>query len=116
MLETPDVVIRALLVYTDWWQPTTTSVIQLGSASRKGRLREEGVPYGLLETLGERAELRLRMQQLSERDREVLFLWYLQQLSVEEISRSLRISRRQCFRRRASAIRRIVELGEDRAA
>jgi DNA-directed RNA polymerase specialized sigma24 family protein len=57
------------------------------------------------------------MQHVSEAERRVLFLWYVRQLAVEDISKELRISRRQCFRRRASAIRKIVELGEpDRAA
>ena len=56
------------------------------------------------------------MQQLSEAERSVLFLWYVRQLAVEDIAKELRISRRQCFRRRASAIRKIVELGEPRRA
>jgi DNA-directed RNA polymerase specialized sigma subunit len=57
------------------------------------------------------------MLQLSESERRVLFLWYVRQLGVEDIAQELRISRRQCFRRRTSAIRKIVELGEpDRAA
>ena len=43
------------------------------------------------------------------RDRRLLYLWYLRQLPAHEIARELRISRRQCFRRRATAIRAIVE-------
>ena len=67
----------------------------------------------MLDTLPERDELCRRMRQLNERDRRLLYLWYLRQLPAHEIARELRISRRQCFRRRASAIRRIVELGHD---
>jgi DNA-directed RNA polymerase specialized sigma subunit len=57
------------------------------------------------------------MRELSDSERRVLFLWYVRQLDAVDIAHELRISRRQCFRRRASAIRKIVELGEpDRAA
>ncbi len=57
------------------------------------------------------------MSQLSHRDRRLLFLWYVEQLTVEEIAKDLHISRRQCFRRRAHAIREIVRSGEaDQAA
>ena len=112
----PAGVIRALVRYTDWWQPGTSSVIQVGAARRNGSI-SDGIPLGLLGTLDERSELCRRMLQLSESERRVLFLWYVRQLGVEDIAHELRISRRQCFRRRASAIRKIVELGEpDRAA
>jgi DNA-directed RNA polymerase specialized sigma subunit len=53
------------------------------------------------------------MQFLRESDRRLLYLWYVVQLSAVDIARALGISRRQCFRRRASAIRRIVELGDE---
>jgi DNA-directed RNA polymerase specialized sigma subunit len=52
---------------------------------------------------------------LGDRDRKLLLLWYVKQLAVEDIARALRISRRQCFRRRAHAIRKIVELGDEAA-
>lgn len=112
----PGGVIMALLRYTDWWQPGTASVIQVGAARRNASF-SDGIPVGLLATLDERTELCRRMQLVSESERHVLFLWYVRQLAVEDIARELRISRRQCFRRRTSAIRKIVELGEpDRAA
>lgn len=116
MLNRADTVARALVVYTDWWQPASTSVIQVGPSWSGGRWRGEGLRPGLLETLDERSELQRRMAFLKEIDRQLLFLWYVQQLSVEEISQLLRISRRQCFRRRAQALKRLVELGEDDAA
>lgn len=112
----PAGVVSALLRYTDWWQPGTASVIQVGAARRNSSF-SDGIPVGLLATLDERTELSRRMRQVSESERAVLFLWYVRQLAVEDIARELQISRRQCFRRRASAIRKIVELGEpDRAA
>ncbi len=43
-------------------------------------------------------------------------LSHIKQLDAHEIARELRISRRHCFRRRAAAIRTIVELGEQSVA
>jgi DNA-directed RNA polymerase specialized sigma subunit len=79
--------------------------LQVGPARRKSGF-PEGIPAGLLETLDVRAE----------RDRQVLYLWYVVQLPAEDIAKTVRISRRQCFRRRARAIRKIVEFGEPEAA
>ena len=84
--------------------------------TRRGTFASDGIRDGLLDTLPERDELCRRMQQMRESDRRLLFLWYLRQLPVHEIARELRISRRQCFRRRAAVIRRIVELGDPVAA
>lgn len=116
MLDTADRVIRALLTYTDWWQPNTSSIYQIGSAGRDRRLHH-GIPVGLLEHLDERSELCRRMQDLPDQDRRVLILWYVRHLSADEIARELGISRRQCFRRRSNAIRKVVGFGRsDQAA
>ncbi len=109
-LASPQDVIFGLITYTDWWQPTTTSVLQVGSARRSSDVSDVA-SVGLLDRLDERSELRRRMLHLSERDRLLLYLWYVAQLPATQIARTLKISRRQCFRRRASAIRTIVELG-----
>lgn len=108
-------VVRALLTYTDWWQPATSSVIEVGAARRRTAVTD-GIPPGLLGTLDERTELCRRMRHVRDVDREVLFFWYVKQLAVDDIARELRISRRQCFRRRSTAIRKIVELGEPEQA
>lgn len=109
-------VITCLVTYTDWWQPPSTSVIEVAAARRNKNL-PDGFRPGLLETLDERAELCRRVWQLEERDRHLLFLWYVTQLPVEDIARAAGISRRQCFRRRAKAIRAIIEYGQpERAA
>jgi hypothetical protein len=116
VLDSHDVVVLALLTYTDWWQPATSSVLQVGPARRANAL-PEAFRAGLLETLDIRTELCRRMQLIKDLDRQVLFLWYVRQLDVKEISRQLQISRRQCFRRKANAIRKLIELGEtDQAA
>ena len=115
-LAAADQVIRCLLTYTDWWQPNTTSVYYVGRAGRD-RVLAEGIRPGLLEHLDERSELCKRMQRLTDRDRRLLFLWYLEQRAVDEIGKELKISRRQCFRRRREAIQAIIEAGEtDQAA
>lgn len=111
MLSSPQEVIRSLICYTDWWQPASTSILQVAGA-RRSRDIPDGIPAGLLATLDERTELCRRMQILAERDRFLLFLWYVKQLSAKDIGKALRISRRQVFRRRANAVRKIIELGE----
>jgi DNA-directed RNA polymerase specialized sigma subunit len=103
-----------LITYTDWWQPNTESVYRIGA--RRGTFATDGIRDGLFDTLSERDELCRRMLQMRESDRRLLWLWYLRQLPVQEIAHDLRIGRRQCFRRRASAIQRIVELGDPVAA
>lgn len=110
MLSTPERVVWALLTYTDWWQPATASVYRVGN--RRQTLASDGMGGSMLDSLPERQELCRRMQRLSEVDRHLLYLWYLRQLSARDIARELGISRRQCFRRRAAAIRTIVELGD----
>jgi DNA-directed RNA polymerase specialized sigma subunit len=113
-LASPGDVIRGLVRYTDWWQPATGSVYQVTGKRPAAR---DGITPGLLETLDERAELCRRMSMLSGRDRQLLFLWYVKQDSVQDIARALQISRRQCFRLRASAIRTLVDAADpDRAA
>ncbi len=114
-LSSPEAVIRGLVTYTDWWQPSTTSVMQVGSA-RRNQGGHDGLPSGLLDTLDERSELCRRMLAVSDRDRELLFLWYVKQLPADEVARALGISRRHCFRRRRDAIRKIVDLAEPEAA
>jgi DNA-directed RNA polymerase specialized sigma24 family protein len=109
MLSTPRQVVWALITYTDWWQPNTASVYQVGK--RRGYFASDGIHARLLDTMSERDELCRRMQDVDDTSRRVLYLWYLRQLPVHEIAHELRISRRQCFRRRATAVRAIVEAG-----
>jgi hypothetical protein len=117
VLETADRVVRALLTYTDWWQPTSSSVLQVGALRRTGVAHADGIPAGLISTMAVRDELRRRMALLDERSRTVLFLWYVRQLAVNDIAKAIHASRRHCFRLRATAVRNLVELGEpERAA
>ena len=112
MLNTHEAVIRALVTYTDWWQPSSASVLQVGSARRSGNEHGDGLRSGLLDTLDERSELCRRVQTLEPRDRALLFAWYVRLLPVEDISSEIRISRRHCFRRRSAAVHAIVAIGQ----
>jgi DNA-directed RNA polymerase specialized sigma subunit len=111
VLESSREVVRSLITYSDWWQPATASVIQVAGARRDSDFGD-GLRPGLVETLDERRELCRRIGHLSDRDRRLLVLWYVVQLPAQEIASTLGVSRRHCFRLRANAIRRIVELGE----
>jgi hypothetical protein len=112
MLRTADQVVWALLTYTDWWQPATSSVIQVGALRRSGSGYVDGLPAGLVSTIDVREELCQRMSLLEDRDRTLLFLWYVRQLAVADIAKAIGVSRRHCFRLRSVAIRKLVEFGE----
>jgi DNA-directed RNA polymerase specialized sigma subunit len=115
VLDSPREVVRCLITYPDWWQPSSASVLLVGGARRDKNLKD-GLNPGLVETLEERAELSRRMQSLGEPDRNLLFLWYVKQLHVDDVSRILGVSRRQCFRRKAKSIKTIIDLGKTEAA
>jgi hypothetical protein len=101
-------VVRALVTFTDWWQPLTSSVLQVGGARRASGFGD-GIRDGLFDTIGERSELSRRVKELDERDRRILFLWYLGELPAHEVAKEVGISRRHCFRRRAAALRALVD-------
>jgi hypothetical protein len=109
-------VIRALVTITDWWQPNTTSILQIGGA-RRATGYGDGIRDGLFDTIGERSELARRVRSLEDRDRCILFLWYVKELPAHEVAREVGISRRQCFRRRSAALRALIDRDdEDRVA
>ncbi|HEX6208725.1 MAG TPA: sigma factor-like helix-turn-helix DNA-binding protein [Actinomycetota bacterium] len=112
VLDSPRDVVRCLITYADWWQPATSSILQVGAA-RRGGDRNDGMRAGTLETLDERTELRRRVDRLDDRERKLLFLWYVTELPVGEIARSVGVSRRHCFRVRSRAIHKIVEMADD---
>jgi hypothetical protein len=113
-LSSPNAVARCLVTFPDCLQPSTGSVLSFSGIKRKDR--GDGLRPELTNLLEVRTELARRMQLLEERDRELLFLWYVRRLHVDEIAGVLGVSRRQCFRRRAGAIRTIVEAGKPKAA
>jgi hypothetical protein len=103
-------VVRCLITYNDWWQPSTGSILKVGGA-RLDKNIGDGLRAGLLETIEERFELCRRVSTLSDVDRQLLFLWYVRQQHVDDIATQTKVSRRQCFRRRARAIKTIVDAG-----
>lgn len=111
MLTSVSDVVRCLTTYTDWWQPSSSSVLLVGAARRSNEAGD-GLSPGVLDTLDERTELIRRVVHIDERDRRILVLWYVAQAPVSTIAQHVGISSRQVFRRRARAVRRIVELGE----
>lgn len=111
MLDSHERVVWALLTYNDWCQPASSSILQVAAARRSNDFND-GFRAGLLETLDERTELCRRMAHLKERDRRVLYLWYVKQLEVRDIAREIHVSRRQCFRLRANAVNALVDLAE----
>ena len=113
ILSDPRDVVRALVTYTDWWQPPTTSILQAKS-SRKGS--EVGIGAGLDERVEERVELCRRMAWLDDRGRRLLHLWYVAQRTPLEIAREVGVSRRHTHRLRAKYVRELVDLGEPHAA
>ncbi len=115
MLHSPQQVIRCLITYTDWWQPVTSSVLQIAAAGRK-REAPDGLRPGLIEHLDERTELCRRMEHLKERERLLLYLFYVKELEIPKIARQIRTSVRHVFRIRAAAIKKIVDLGEEEDA
>jgi DNA-directed RNA polymerase specialized sigma subunit len=115
VLESGREVVRCLVTYNDWWQPSTGSILKVGAA-RVDKTIGDGLRAGLLETIEERFELCRRVALLSSKDRMLLFLWYVSQQHVDDIATQLRVSRRQCFRRRAQSIRKIVEAGSSEQA
>jgi DNA-directed RNA polymerase specialized sigma subunit len=115
MFASTDDVIRALLTYTDWWQPSTGSILQVGNARRDANAGD-GLRSGLLDTIDGRSELCRRMTFISGRERHVLFLWYVRQLPAHEIARELRMSRRQCFRLRSKAVHGLTDESFEPAA
>jgi DNA-directed RNA polymerase specialized sigma subunit len=115
MLDSREQVIRCLVTYADWWQPATSSVLKVAQA-RPDKNFGDGLRAGLLDTLEERSELCRRTALLSKDNRQLLFLWYVKQLHVDDIAGTLGISRRHCFRRKNQAIKRLIELGNPEAA
>lgn len=111
MLQSPAEVRRCLETSRDFYQPATTSLLQIGAFPRGPRPAEIFRP-GFVDGFDERMELWRRLQCLEVRDRAILFLWHVVGMPPGEVARRVGISRRHCFRRRSAAIEEVVRLGE----
>lgn len=109
MLDTEPDVIRCLVTYTDWWQPTTTSVMTTQGTKRSGDVPPTFKP-GFVESIDERWELEWRLGWLDEVDVELLYLYYVANRPAAEIADTVGLSIRQCARRRKEAVAAIADL------
>jgi hypothetical protein len=100
---TPAGVISMLRRYRDVFDARTTSLLLV---SRQGFDPSQG-PFraGFLSRLDEREELRQRMaDRLAERERKLLFLWYVVEMRPCDVARTIRVSRVHCYRLRNDAL------------
>lgn len=114
MLKTVEEVIAALKRYREAFDPKTTSIIMC----RKDGFDPLVEPFraGFLSRIEEREELQRRMRMaLTERERTLLWLWYIVDAPVGRIAREVDISRRHCYRLRDKALSSLVNEadGED---
>jgi len=103
LFATPAGVISVLRRYRDVFDPRTSSLLLV---SRQGFDPSEG-PFraGFLSRLDEREELRRRMaDRLAERERKLLFLWYVVEVRPCDVARTIRVSRVHCYRLRNDAL------------
>src|SRR5437764_428144 len=69
------------------------------------RTRLPQILAGCWSRLDEREELRRRMaDRLAERERKLLFLWYVVELRPGDVARTIRVSRVHCYRLRNDAL------------
>jgi len=100
-------IVRALTRYGDELSPRTGSVLfVVGSAARM-----EAFHPGVVSGLEERDDLRNALHALPERERELLFRWYVLGWPVSRIATALGISRVHCYRLRDRALRTITDDG-----
>jgi DNA-directed RNA polymerase specialized sigma24 family protein len=93
--------VRALARYGDEAGPRTGSVMFVSGAPPRSH---DPFHPGVIAGLEERAELARRLRRLSDRDRLLVFLWYVEGWRVPEIADHLGISRVHCYRVRDRAL------------
>ncbi len=93
--------VRALVRYGDEAGPRTGSVMFVGGAPPRSR---DPFHPGVIAGLEERAELARRLRRISDRDRLLVFLWYVEGWPVPDIAAHLGISRVHCYRVRDRAL------------
>jgi DNA-directed RNA polymerase specialized sigma24 family protein len=99
-------IVRALTRYGDEAAPRTGSVMFVNGAPPRSR---DPFHPGVIAGLEERAELTRRLRRLGDRDRLLVFLWYVQGWSVPKIAAHLGISRVHCYRVRDRALRAMLD-------
>jgi len=102
----PEDVARALARLGQEFEPRTGSILFAGGQAR----RTESEPFGpgFLSWMENRGELIRRLRQLDQRDRLLLFLWYVQAWPPYRVAERLGISRVHCYRLRNRALRALA--------
>ncbi|GFP25381.1 hypothetical protein HKBW3S43_01132 [Candidatus Hakubella thermalkaliphila] len=113
MLDTRQEVVRALVTLPDYYQIKSSSLITI--LARKKYYDKGRDPFGrkFLDNLEVRYELLRRLALLDERERNLLFMWYIETKPVVEIARKLHISRMHCYRLRLKALDNIISMNSE---
>jgi len=99
-------VVGALVRFGHSTGPRTRSVVFAGGKP-PGDDPDPFLP-GFLSDLDERTELTRRLKRLPDRERLLLFLWYIEGTPVTSISGTLGLSRAHCYRLRNQALRTLA--------
>lgn len=112
--ETPESVMFALRRYRDVFDAKTSSIIVVST----DRFDPSRGPFGaLVSQLDRREELRRRMiERIPDRERKLLFLWYVADLPPARIAAALEISRMHCYRLRKNALSALCDEEQEEAS
>lgn len=110
MFKSESQVVRALKAFSHYYDPKSSSV--LVAMNRTTDVDADPFRRGFLDSLELRAELLGRLSSLDERERAVLMLWYLEDLSVPQICERLNLSRSHCYRLRDRALGMMIDVEE----
>lgn len=107
MFESVGQVVRSLKAFRDYYDPKSSSVMI--ASSRTTDVDADPFRRGFLDTLDLRSQLLGRLSSLDERERAVLMLWYLEDLTVPQICERMNLSRSHCYRLRDRAISMMLD-------
>jgi len=111
MFQSAGQVVRALKAFSDYYDPRSSSVMV--ATNRTTDVDADPFRRGFLDSLDLRSELLGRLSSLDERERAVLMLWYLEDLSVPQICERMNLSRSHCYRLRDRAVGMMLDQVED---
>jgi len=110
MYETNGEVVGALKAFADFYQPRATGSIISGQG-RGPQFGGDPFRGGFIDSLDARTTLLKRLAVLDERDRNVVMLWYVNDVPVKDICTKLGVSRATLYRMRDRALQQMVECG-----
>ncbi len=107
MFQSAGHVVRALKAFRDHYDPKSSSVMV--AMNRTTDVDADPFRRGFLDSLDLRSELLGRLSSLDERERAVLMLWYLEDMSVPQICERMNLSRSHCYRLRDRAVAMMLD-------